>query len=65
MGQMQKFIFNIKPVEIVIDVDFPSKDEIVSIIKKYIQSLVSVHDVPVNVDEYIANQCNVQTISSY
>ena len=27
--------------------------------------MVSVHDVPVNVDEYIANQCNVQTISSY
>jgi len=62
---MQKFIFNIKPVEIVVDVDFPSKEEIVGIIKKYIQSLVSVHDIPVNVDEYVANQCKVQTISSY
>ncbi len=65
IGQMQKFILSIKPVEIVIDVDFPSKDDVVWIIKKYTQSLVSVHDVPVNVDEYVANQCNVQTISSY
>ncbi|MFZ2150470.1 MAG: DNA mismatch repair protein MutS [Candidatus Absconditicoccaceae bacterium] len=65
IGQMQKFILSIKPVEIVVDVDFPSKDEVVGIMKKYIQSLISVHDVPVNVDQYIANQCNVQTISSY
>lgn len=65
IGQMQKFIFNIKPVEIVVDVDFPSKDEVVGIMKKYIQSLISVHDIPVNVEEYVANQCNVQTITSY
>jgi len=65
IGQMQKFIMNIKPVEIVMDVDFPWKDDVVSIIKKYTQSLVSLHDVPVNVAEYVANQCKVQTIASY
>lgn len=65
IGQMQKFILNIKPVEIIVDVDLPSKDDIVWIFKKYTQSLISVHDVPVNTAEYISNQCNVQTIASY
>lgn len=65
IGQMQKFILNIKPVEIIVDVDLPWKDDIVWIFKKYTQSLISVYDVPVNTAEYISNQCNVQTIASY
>ena len=65
IGQMQKFILSIKPVEIVVDVDLPSKDEIIWVMKRYIQSLISVHDIPTSIDEYVANQCNVQTISSY
>lgn len=65
IGQMQRFILSIKPIEIVVDVDFPSKDEIIWSIKRYLPSLISVHDIPVNTDQYVANQCNVQTISSY
>jgi DNA mismatch repair ATPase MutS len=62
---MQKFILTIRPVEIIFDIDFPSKDDIITPVQQYIKCLVSVFDVPVHPDDFISQVCNIQSISSF
>ena len=64
-AQMQKFILTINPVEIIFDIDFPAKDDITTPIQQYTKCLISVYDVPVDADKFIANVCKVQTIASF
>lgn len=65
LEKMEKFILSLNPAEIIFDIDFPNKDEFQNIIKNYINSLISVYDVPVDADKYVLNQCNIQTLASY
>ncbi len=62
---LQKFVQTINPVEIIIDIEFPQKDEFSKLIKQYQDSLISIYDVPHRYEEYLLNNCKIQTLSSY
>jgi len=62
---MQKFIQMINPIEVIIDIEFPSKDEFIQLIKKYQNCLISISDVPHRYEEYLLNNCKIQTLASY
>lgn len=62
---LQKFIFRIQPKEIIIDIDFPNKETIQNSIKNFSDTLISIYDQPFAVEEYLLQQCKVQTLSSY
>jgi len=64
-AQMQKFILNIRPSEIIFDVDFTTKDEIIIPIQQYLDCLVSVYEVPFDAEKFLINICNIQSISSF
>lgn len=65
LEDLQKFIFRINPKEIVFDIDFDWREELQKNLKNMMNSLISIYDKPYNVEEYILNQTNVQTLSSY
>lgn len=62
---MQKFILIINPVEVIVDIEFPDKDELNKLIKQYQNILISISDVPHRYEEYLIENCKIQTLSSY
>jgi len=62
---LQKFIMIINPVEVIVDIAFPDKDELSKLIKNYLNCLISIYDIPYNPADYLLHQCKVQTLSSY
>ncbi|MDD3262984.1 MAG: DNA mismatch repair protein MutS [Candidatus Absconditabacteria bacterium] len=62
---MQKFILIVNPVEIIVDIEFPDKDELTKLLKQYQNYLISISDVPHRYEEYLLEQCKIQTLSSY
>ncbi len=62
---LQKFIYRIEPKEIIFDIDFQWKDRLQQDVKDMTNSLISIYDKPYDVEEYILNQTNVQSLSSY
>jgi hypothetical protein len=62
---MQKFIFSLNPVEIVIDVDLPNKSVLWDNLKKNLRTLISVYDIPFDLENYILEQCKIQTLNSF
>lgn len=62
---MQNFILKINPKEIIIDLDFPNKEEVQSSIKHFSDALISIYDKPFSLTEYILQQCKVQTLASF
>ena len=62
---MEKFIQITHPVEIIIDVEFPQKDEITKSLKQYQDFLISIADVPHRYEEYLLEKCKIQTLASY
>lgn len=63
--KVQNFLGTLRPVEIVFDVDLPNKENLKEKILNNIDVLVSVYEVPVDVEKYITEQCKIQTIYSY
>ena len=62
---MQKFIMIIKPVEIIVDMDFPQKDEFIVVLQNIISSLISIFDLPANPDRFVMNMTKTQTLQSF
>ncbi len=62
---MQNFILKINPKEIIIDLDFPNKEEVQSSIRHFSDALISIYDKPFSLTEYILQQCKVQTLASF
>jgi len=62
---MIKFIQIVNPVEVIVDVEFPDKDELTKMLKQYQNILISISDVPHRYEEYLIENCKIQTISSY
>lgn len=62
---MQKFILIVNPVEIIVDIEFPDKDELTKLVKQYQNCLISLADVPHRYEEYLLEQCKIQTLASY
>ncbi len=65
IDEMQKFIFSLNPVEIVIDVDLPNKSVLWDNLKKNLKTLISVYDIPFDLENYILEQCKIQTLNSF
>jgi DNA mismatch repair protein MutS len=59
------FVLALKPVEIVLDVDMPAKEDIQTRIQLYTKCLVSVYDVPYDAVNFVTRICQVQTIASF
>lgn len=59
------FVLGLKPVEIVLDVDLPAKEDIQTRIQLYTKCLISVYDVPHDPTLFVTNVCHVQTIASF
>lgn len=62
---LQKHIMNIKPLEIIFDIEVPNKENLSLCIKKQSESLISLHDVPSDPEQFLLHQCKVQTLASY
>lgn len=62
---VQKFAWIINPVELILDIDLPDQNDIANLMKQYLNCLISVSDKPYNEDEYLINQCKIQTLASY
>jgi hypothetical protein len=62
---MQKFIFTIRPVEIIFDSHFPDKDIVTKPIKQYLKCLISVWDIPPDSEKFLASTTQVQHSASY
>lgn len=59
------FVLALRPVEIVLDVDMPAKEDIQTRIQLYTKCLVSVYDVPYDAVNFVTRICQVQTIASF
>jgi hypothetical protein len=55
----------IKPVEIILDLDFAQKDEFTFVIQQTLPSLISIFDVPVDPEKFIMNITHTQTLQSF
>jgi hypothetical protein len=62
---LQKFILLIHPIEIIVDIEFPDKDELIKVLNKYQNSLLSLADVPHRYEEYLLENLKIQTLASY
>jgi len=55
----------IKPVEIIVDMDFPQKDEFIVVLQNITSSLISIFDLPANPDRFVMNMTKTQTLQSF
>jgi DNA mismatch repair protein MutS len=55
----------IRPVEVIVDIDFPDKDSLVKLLNSYQNYLVSLADVPHRYEEYLLENLKIQTLASY
>lgn len=60
-----KFIHKINPSEIIIDINFPQKDELQNYINNFSKVLFSIYDVPSNPEFFMKNLLEVQTLNAY
>ncbi len=65
IDELQKFVQIINPVEIIVDIEFPNKDELTTLLKRNQNCLISIYDVPHRYEEYLVNNCKIQTLASY
>lgn len=63
--EMQKFVCQLNPSEIIFDINFLEKGEIQNNLKNSLNSLISLYDIPFNPEEYILQQTRIQTLSSF
>ena len=63
--KLQKFILQLQPAEVILDTDLPQKDDLLKPFQQYLHTTISVHWVPNDPENYVANACNVQNITSY
>ncbi len=61
----KKFIVSINPVEIILDVDLPEKSALWDSLKKDLKSLISVYEIPFDLENYVLEQCKIQNLGSY
>jgi hypothetical protein len=62
---LEKFLAVLNPVEIILDIGLQGKDALQQSIKNYLNSLISIYDIPVDPDKYILEQCKIQTLASF
>ncbi len=62
---LEKFLAILNPVEIILDIGLQGKDALQQSIKNYLNSLISIYDIPVDPDKYILEQCKIQTLASF
>ena len=62
---LEKFLAVLNPVEIILDIGLQWKDALQQSIKNYLNSLISIYDIPVDPDKYILEQCKIQTLASF
>ncbi len=60
-----KFILTIRPVELIFDVNFPEKETISVPLQHYMTCLISVRDLPPDLENFLANTTHVQKHTSY
>ncbi len=65
IGELQKFIISVRPVELVFDVDFPEKESISVPVQQAMKALISIRDVPPDPEKFIHWMTGVQQIASY
>jgi DNA mismatch repair protein MutS len=65
MDDLQKILLMLRPVECIVDPEFPYTEDIKIRLQQYTKCLLSVYDVPVNPDLYIQDHCRVQTVASF
>lgn len=65
IGELQKFIISVRPVELVFDVDFPEKESISVPVQQAMKALISIRDVPPDPEKFISWMTGVQQIASY
>lgn len=61
----KNFMVSINPVEVILDVDLPEKSTLWDYLKKETKSLISVYEVPFDLENYVLEQCKLQSLSSY
>lgn len=54
IGELQKFIISVRPVELVFDVDFPEKESISVPVQQAMKALISIRDVPPDPEKFIS-----------
>jgi len=65
INEMQDFIIQLKPKEIIFDIDFPEKNELKIKFKEKCNCLISIYDIPVDPKKFITNECKIQDIISF
>lgn len=65
IAEMQKFILTIRPVELIFDINFPEKDIVSTPIQQYLNCLISVRDLPPDLESFLASTTHVQQSASY
>ncbi|MCK9467252.1 MAG: DNA mismatch repair protein MutS [Candidatus Absconditabacterales bacterium] len=63
--ETKKFIVSIDPVEVILDVDLPEKSSLWDSLKKELKSLISVYEIPFDLQNYVLEQCKIQNLNSY
>jgi hypothetical protein len=53
------------PTEIIIDIDFREKDSLSTPLQQYLKCLISVYEIPSDVELFLTNVCKVQSLSSF
>src|SRR3989338_2129285 len=65
MDALQRMLLLLRPVECIVDPDFPYKEDIQTRLQQYTKCLLSVYDVPYDPVQYIIHACHVQTLASF
>jgi len=55
----------LQPSEIILDINFEKKEELKIYISMYLNTLVNIFDVPFDVNKFLLQILNVQTLTSY
>ncbi|MEI6426113.1 MAG: DNA mismatch repair protein MutS, partial [Candidatus Absconditabacteria bacterium] len=63
--ELGKHIVLLRPVECIVDSLFPQKDDLIAMIHRSITCQISLADIPHRPQEYLMEQCRVQTLASY
>ena len=62
---MLKFLLVMSPSEIVIDIDFPEKQEVEKYMSNFSTCLISTYDQPAAADEMLQHVFGIQSLSSF
>lgn len=58
-------VVKLQPSEIILDINFEKKEELKTYISMYLNALVNIFDIPYDVNKFLLQILNVQTLTSY